>query len=250
MEFPRAEPAPTRIPGHPAPDPCSLPDCVKSALTLRWICMKREIPAQLLVGLSILLVGGALIGVEFIWVRLAPVHKARVAEETLKLLPFHSDALGLDMQVAAGFYGKVESFPGGTKIYKPQFFGAAPSIMITSEPNPDHSTEFSPQDLAVWETDGVTKNIPRYHFDVTTINDRNAVMIRQLTTRGMLLTARVISPEHTVVAACSTGGGDQVLLLDACEESLHSIKLTGSQPPANTSPQLEEVAGPPKPAPK
>jgi len=212
--------------------------------------MKKEIPAQLIVGVSILFLGGAFLGVEFVWVRLAPAHKAHVADETLKLLPFHSDALGVDMQVAAGFYGKVETFPGGAKILMPRFLGTASTLTITSEPNPDHSTEFSPQDLAVWETDGVTKNIPRYHFDVTKINDLNAVLIQQLMVHGMLLTARVISPEHIVVANCSTGSGDQVLLMEACDETVHTIKLLGSEPAGNTPPRLEEVPEPSQSAPK
>jgi hypothetical protein len=204
--------------------------------------MKKEIPTQLVVGLSILLIGGAFLGVEYVWVRLAPVHKRHVADEALKLLPYHNDALGIDMQVAAGFYGKVENFPGGAKILKPRFFGVAPSITITSEPNVDHASEFSPQALAIWETDGVTRNIPRYHFDPTKINNRDAVLIRKLTTQGMALIAHVISPDHIIVAVCLTGSGDEALLLEACEGSLRTIKITGPEP--QTPPALEEVSSP------
>ena len=201
--------------------------------------MKKEIPMQLIVGIVILLVGAAFLTFEYFWVRLAPVHQAHVAEETLKMLPFHSDALGVDMQVAAGFYDKVESFPGGTKIYRKHWLGADPTITITSEPNPDHSTEFSPQALAIWETDGVNHNIPRYHFEPTKINDRDAVLIRQGTVKGMLLTARVISPERILTVACSTGGGDQQLYMEACDDTVHTIKLLG--PPPEGKAELENV---------
>lgn len=204
--------------------------------------MKKEIPTQLIVGLSILLIGGAFLGVEYFWVRLAPIHKQRVADETMKMLPYHNDALGLDMQVAAGFYGKVENFPGGAKLLKPRFFGVAPSITITSEPNVDHSTELSPQAMAIWETDGVIKNIPRYHFEPTKINSRDAVLIRQLTTHGMSLTAHVVSPDRIIVAVCSTGSGDEALFLEACEGSLRTIKIAGPEP--QTRPALEEVSSP------
>ena len=204
--------------------------------------MKKEIPTQLIVGLSVLLIGGAFLGVEYFWVRLAPIHKQHMADETLKMLPYHNDALGLDMQVAAGFYGKVENFPGGAELIKPRFFGVAPSITITSEPNVDHASEFSPQDLAIWETDGVTKNIPRYHFEPTKINNRDAVLIRKLTTQGMAMIARVISPDRIIVAVCSTGSGDEALFLEACEDSLRTIKVSGPEP--QTPPALEEVSSP------
>lgn len=49
--------------------------------------MKKEIPVQLYVGLGILLIGGALLGVEYFWVKLAPLHKQHVEEETLSRFP-------------------------------------------------------------------------------------------------------------------------------------------------------------------
>ena len=206
--------------------------------------MKNEIPMQLIVGLGILLIGGILLGGEFFLVKWAPLHKQRVEEETLRLTPYRNDSMGIDMQVAAGIYGKVESVPGGAKIYKPRFWGAGPSITITSEPNPDHATEFSPQILAKWETDGVLGGIPRYHFEHTKVMDRDAVLLQRYWDRRMLLTAHVISPERIIVAECSTGGGDPSLLLQACDESLRTLKVAGAQPSATATPALEDVAAP------
>lgn len=203
--------------------------------------MKKEIPTQLFVGLAILLIGGALLGIEFFWVKLAPMHKQHVADETLKLLPYSNQNLGIDMQVAAGIYGKVETFPGGAKIYRPQFWGTGPALTITSAPNIDHATELSQESLAKWETDGVLKQIARYHFEHTQLAGRDAVLLRQYTGRDMLLTAHVISPDHIIVADCSTGSGEPDLMVEACDESLRSLKVAGPEP---TKPELEPVGNP------
>lgn|SRR5690348_3705865 len=209
--------------------------------------MKKEIPMQLYVGLGIVLIGGALLGVEYFWVRLAPAHKQRVEEETLKQLPYHNEALQVDIKVAAGIFGKVESFAGGIKFSKPPFWGVGPSLTITSEPNADHASEFSQEILAKWETDGVLQGIPRYRYDHTKLADRDAVLIQRYKDRAMWLTAHVISPDRTIVAECTTGDGDQTLLFEACDESLRSIKVGGT---ASSTPVLEEVtpagATPPK----
>ena len=200
--------------------------------------MKREIPTQLLFGLAILLIGGAALGIEYFWVKLAPIHKQHVADETLKLLPYSNESLGVDLQVAAGIYGKVASFPGGVKIYRPQFWGSGPSLTITSAPNVDHAAEFSQEIMAKWETDGVIKQIARYHFEHTKLADRDAVLLQQYTGRDMLLTAHVISPDHIIEAACVTGSGDPNLMVQACDESLRSLKVAGPKP------ELEPVEDP------
>ena len=210
--------------------------------------MKKEVPLQLVVGVGILVAGGILLGGEYFWVRWAPAHRQRVADETLKLLPFHDDALGVDMQVAAGIYGKVENLPGGVKIFRPRFWGVGPSLTITSEPNADHAKEFSQEIIAKWMTDGDTLNLARYRFDHLKIMDHEAGVIQQLKDHAMLSTAHVLSPERIIVAECSTGAGEdwRALLMEACEESLRTIKVAGP-PPVAGSPKLEDVSSPTSP---
>jgi hypothetical protein len=193
------------------------------------------------VGLGILLVGGLLLGGEYFWVKWAPLHKQRVEDETLKQLPYHNESMGVDLQVAAGIFGQAESFAGGVKIFRSQLWGQGPSLTITSEPNVDHASEFSQEILAKWETDGVLQNIPRYRFNHTRLADRDAVLIQRSKDRTLWLTAHVISPDRIIVADCSTGGGDQALLLEACDESLRSIKVAG---PSSSKPALEDVTPP------
>src|ERR1043165_3014063 len=98
--------------------------------------------AQVVVALLILVVGGGGLAVEYVLVKWWPVHKQRVEEQTLALLPYRNDGLGIEMQIAAGIYGKVRTFPGGVRIYRPRLIGTGPSISITSQPNPEHSFEF------------------------------------------------------------------------------------------------------------
>ena len=217
------------------------PRCVKILHRIVWECMKKEIPAQLVVGVGILLIGGVLLGGEYFLVWWTPRHKQRVADDTLKQLPYHNESLGVDMQVAAGICGKVESFPGGAKIFRPRLWGEGPSIIITSEPNADHASEFSPEILAKWETDGVLQGIPRYHYDHTRIQDRDAVLLEQYKNHAMTVAAHVMSPDRIIVADCSTGGDDQVLLMEACDESLRTLKVAG---PASAKPALEDVGAP------
>jgi hypothetical protein len=116
------------------------------------------------------------------------------------------------------------------KIYHPQFWGTGPALTITSAANIDHSLELSPQDLAKWETDGVIKQIARYHFEHTQLAGRDAVLLRQYTGRDMLLTAHAISPDHIVMAECTTGSGDPELLVQACDETLRTLKVAGPKP--------------------
>ena len=43
----------------------------------------------------------------------------------------------------------------------------------------------------------------------------------------MLLTARIISPDRIVEANCTPGSADENLYLQACEESVRTIKVAG-----------------------
>jgi len=204
--------------------------------------MKKEIPMQLYVGLGILLIGGVFLGVEWFLVKWTPLHRQRVVAAALEQRHYHNESLGVDMDVAAGIFVKEESFPGGAKIFRPRFWGEGPSITLTSEPNVDHATEFSPEILAKWETDGVLGNIPNYHYDHTQILNRDSVLLQRPRGRSVILTAHVISPEKVIVAECSTGDTDQVLLLEACDESLRTLKIAGPEPAAK--PGLEDVTPP------
>jgi hypothetical protein len=200
-----------------------------------------RVPVQLVVGVLIVLGGAGALGGEYLLVRWLPRHRQNVSEETLKLLPYRNDSLGIEMQVAAGIYGKVENFPGGVRMLRSKFWSIGPSLTITSQPNPDQSAEFSPQVLAKWETRGVTEELPRYHFEHDTINNRDAVLIRQLRDRYMQLTARVISPDRIIEADCTPGGEDEDLYMQACDESLRTIKVAGPEPPPKPAPGVEEL---------
>ncbi len=201
--------------------------------------MKKPIPAQLIVALAILVLGGGALGGEYFLVKWYPSHRQRVADETLKPVPFRDDSLGIEMQVATGIYGKVESFRGGLKIYRTKFWGVGPSLTIFSEPNPDGASEFSPQVLAKWQTEGTYKEIFRYDFEHTKVMDRDAVFIRQWKDRGMILSARIISPDRIIEAECSPGGENEALYLQACDSTLRTLKLPGPAPSAITPPTLE-----------
>jgi len=206
--------------------------------------MKRQIPTQLIVALVILLGGGALLAAEYFLMKWYPRHQQRVAEDALKLLPYRNDALGIEIQVAAGIYGTVDGFSGGVKIFRPKFWSVGPSLTITSQPNPDQAAEFSPQVLAKWQTQGIYQEIPRYHFEHTKINNRDAVLIRQLKERWMLLTARVISPDRIIEADCTPGQADETLYLQACDESLRTLKVAGPESPPPSQPGILELASP------
>ncbi len=205
--------------------------------------MKKEFPAQLVVAVVILLVGGVLLGGEYVFVKWYPYHKQRVAEDTLRLVPYGNDALGIEMQVAAGIYGKAESFPGGVKIYRPKFWSVGPSLIITSQPNPDGASEFSPQILAKWETAGTYQEIPRYSFEHTKVMNRDAVFIGQYKDRAMLLTARVISPDRIIEADCTPGRANEALYMQACDSSLRTMKVAGPEPAPEPPAGVQEIAG-------
>jgi hypothetical protein len=206
--------------------------------------MKKEISTQSIIALSVLLVGGAVLGGEYLLVKWYPHHQQRVTEKTLRLLPYRNDALGIEMQVAAGLYGKVDAFPGGVKITRPEFWSISPSLTITSQPNPDQSSEFLPQVLAKWQTEGVYQEVPRYRFEHTKINNRDAVLTWQLKDRYMVETARIITPDRIVMADCSPGQADEDLFLRACDESLRTTKVAGPEPPPTPSAGVEEIASP------
>ena len=208
--------------------------------------MKMRIPIQLIIGVSILIIGCGLIGGEYVLVRWYPGHLQRVDEETLKQSPYHSDALGVDIQIAAGLYGSVETFPGGVKIGRSKFWSVGPSLTVTSQDNPDQSSAFSEEVLAKWETLGAVQDIPRYHFERTKINNRDSVLIRQFKGRSMLLTARIISPERIIEANCTPGAEDEVLYMEACDETLRSIKVAGPEPPPIPAPGILELSPPEK----
>jgi hypothetical protein len=212
--------------------------------------MKKEIPTQLLFAFGVLVLGGGILVGEYLLVKWYPRHQQRAQEEALKLLPYRNDSMGIDMQVAAGLYGKVENFPGGVRITRPKFWSIPPSLTITSQPNPDGTFEFSPQILAKWQTQGIYEEIPRYHFEHTKINNREAVLIWQYKNRAMLLTVRVISSERLIEMYCTPGREDEALFMQACESSVHTVKVAGPEPPAPAPPVLELVspAKRPKPA--
>ena len=212
--------------------------------------MKREISTQLLVALGIVLLGGGILGGEYFLVKWYPRHQQRVQEEALKLLPYRNDSLGIEMQVAAGLYGEVENFPGGVRITRPKFWSIPPSLTITSQPNPDGTFEFSPQILAKWQTQGTYEDIPRYHFEHTRINNRDAVLLWQYKNRAMLLTVRVISSERLIEMYCTPGREDEELFMQACEATVHTLKVAGPEPPPPAPPVLEFAppAKRPKPA--
>ncbi|MGD1158509.1 MAG: hypothetical protein ABSA41_22170, partial [Terriglobia bacterium] len=198
--------------------------------------MRKQIPTQLVVGLAILVIGGGIVWGEYFLMKWYPSHQEVVKKETLLLLPYKNDSLGIEMQVAAGFYEKVEPFAGGVRIVAPRFWSIGPSVRLTSQPNPDQSTEFTPQVLAKWQTLGVTEEIPRYHFERTRLNNRDAVLIWQYKDRAMALTARIISPDRIVQADCTPGRADEDLYMQACDESLRTIKVAGPESPPPLTP--------------
>ena len=204
--------------------------------------MKKQIPIQLILALSILVLGAALAGGEYLLVRWYPGHQQRVREETLKQRPYHNDALGVDIQIASGLYGSVETFPGGVKISHPVFWSNGSSLTITSQPNPDQTWEFSQEDLAKWMSKGAVEDLPLYHVEHTKIDNRDAMLIRQLSGRYMQLTARIMCRERIIEASCSPGAEDEALYMEACDETLRSIKAAGAEPPPPAAPGVVELS--------
>ena len=203
--------------------------------------LKRRLPPQLSVALAIIVIGGGALGAEYWIVKWYPVYRQHVADTTLKMLPYRCDALGVELQVAAGIYGKVENVAGGVRIYRPKLFVGDPALTIIAQPNPDRATEFSPQLMAQWEAQGANESIPRYSFEHAKINSRDAAVIWQWKDRAMLMTAHVISPDRILQADCTPGGEDESLYLEACEASLRSLKLEGPLPAQPGKPTLENA---------
>jgi hypothetical protein len=204
--------------------------------------MKKKLPSQLILAISILIIGGGLIGGEYLLVKWYPGHRQRVREEILKPRPYHDDSLGIDIQIADGLTGKVETFPGGVKITHSVFWSVGPSLTITSQPNPDQTWEFSPEVLAKWESRGAVEDLPLYHLEHAKINNRDAMLIRQLKGRYMHLMARIICQERIIEADCSCGGEDEVLYMEACDETLRTIKVAGAEPPPPPAPGVIELS--------
>jgi hypothetical protein len=192
--------------------------------------------------LCILVVGGALaLAGEYFLVRWYPGHEQRVADAALKMLPYQNEGLGIQMEVAAGIYGKVQVYPGGIRIYRPKLFGGGPSITITSKPNTTSSPQFSAQYLAQLETAGVRNELSSYQFEHLTLSGRDAAMIWQYhpRSRTMEVTAQIMAPDRIVTAVCNTGYGNQAVYTQACDKSLRSIKLLG--PPSNLIQPVDEI---------
>lgn len=204
--------------------------------------MKTRLPLQLIVLIIIVVIGGGALVGEYLIVKWYPVHLQHVEDATLKAFPFRNDALGVEMQVAAGLYGKVQPFPGGVRIQRWKLLGPGPSLTITSQANPDSAFTFSPQILAVWEAQGAIRSIPDYDFEHVKINDRDAALIWQRKGQYMQLTAHVISPERVVEVDCTPGAEDDVnLYMQACDQTVHTIKVAGPAPPPPATPSMQEV---------
>lgn len=202
---------------------------------------------QLRVALYILAGGLMVLGAEVLLVRWYPGHHQREVEATLRMQPYSNDAFGIQMQVANGIAGKFEVMPGSLRISHPIFWGQGPSITITSQPNPAGSNEFSPQTIAEAETEGVRKGLLGFQFDHTSVNGRDTMITEQYDSvrRWMVVTANIIAPDRIIQAVCTTGGEDQTVYLQACENSLRTIQLPGSPPPPpppqQTSGNVEQV---------
>ncbi|MBI4166297.1 MAG: hypothetical protein HY508_11250 [Acidobacteria bacterium] len=201
--------------------------------------MKKQISTQWIVGLSILIIGGAVLGGEYYLVKWMPGHQERVREEVLKPVPYKNENLGIEIQISSGLMGSTEEFAGGVRIAQSKFMGIGPSITITSRPNPDGTHEFDPRELAKWQTDDVYLKIPRYSFRQLEIHNRDAIIIEQFKNRAMLMTARVISPERIVEINCTGGQEDEKLYLEACEDTARSLKVAGPERPPPPEPIYE-----------
>jgi hypothetical protein len=206
--------------------------------------MKIRASAHLVLAMVILIVGGGIVGGEYFLVRWYPAHKERADAEALAPVAYGNTGLGISIEVAKGIYKKAEVGPNEVKLSRPGLFGGGPSLTIKSEPNPDGASEFTPQILAIWETDGSIHKIPRYGFEHTKVMDRDAVIIHALGGDSMVETLRVISPTRIIEADCTPGGEDNALYMQACDESLRTLKVEG---PPSTPSRVTEAAKKGKP---
>jgi hypothetical protein len=193
--------------------------------------MKKALSTQWMLMIAIVVIGGAILGAEYYLVKWLPGHRERLREEVLKPVPYKNDKLGFEAEIAAGLTGKIEEFPGGVRIFKPETMSLGPSVTFTARPNPEGTFEFSPQELARWQTDDIYLEIPRYSFQQVKINNRSAVLIEQFKDRAMQLTARVMSSERILEMTCTPGQADEALYMQACHQTARSIKVAGPEPP-------------------
>lgn len=207
--------------------------------------------------LGIILIGGGALAAEYFLVKWYPHYQGQKANKVLAALPYQNATLGIDMQVAAGIYGKVDDFPGGVRIYRSHLFSRGPALIITSQSNPNNAEEFSPQLLAKWQTAGTYQQIPDYRFEHMKIQGRDAAMTWQSAEHAKVLpaisfdvsssenanlvTGHIISPDHIVEANCRPGSSDPALFLRACEESIQSIKVSGPPPQEKPEPGVLEL---------
>jgi hypothetical protein len=217
----------------------------------------KKLSMQAKFALGIILVGGFALGAEYVLVKWFPYYQNYKANKVLDPLPYQNATLGIDMKVAAGIYGKVDEFPGGVRIYRSRLFSRGPALIITSQSNPNNAEEFSPQLLAKWETAGTYQKIPDYNFEHLKIQGRDAVMIWQSAEHAKVLpaisfdvssaenaelvTAHIISPDHIVEVNCRPGSSDPKLFLQACEESIKTIKVSGPPPKEEPTPGVLEL---------
>jgi hypothetical protein len=203
--------------------------------------MTKKLPIQWALALGILVIGGGFLAGEYVLVKWYPYYRGYKSQKELAMLPYRNGNLGISMQVAAGIYGKVEDFPGGVRIYRPHILWSGPSLVITSQANPDRSDAFSPQLMAQWETKGTYQEIPDYRFEQTKIHNRDAALIWQHQDQMMMLTAHIISPDHIIEVNCTPGSSDEPLYLQACESSIRSIDVAGPQPQPQPIPGVLEL---------
>jgi hypothetical protein len=217
----------------------------------------KKLSMQVKFALGIILVGGSALLAEYVLVKWYPYYEGYKANKVLEALPYQNTNLGIDMQIAAGIYGKIDDFPGGVRIYRSRLFSRGPQLIITSQSNPNSADEFSPQLLAKWQTAGTYEKIPDYRFEHMKIQGRDAVMIWQSAEHAKVLpaisfdvssaenpelvTAHIISPDHIVEANCRPGSTDPELFLRACEESIKSIKVSGPLPQEKPVPGVLEL---------
>src|SRR5207245_10367718 len=108
------------------------PGCARQELRLRWRGMKHGVAVQLIVAVASLLVGSAFLAAEYSLVKWYPHYQQRVTERTLRPVPVRDASLGVEVQVAAGSYGRVSSFPVGVRLSRPKLSRVPQAVAITS----------------------------------------------------------------------------------------------------------------------
>lgn len=183
--------------------------------------------------LIILVIAVLVFGTEYALKRWLPAHEQRVEDAALKQLPYQKASLGLQMQVAAGIYGAVADTGDSAKIYRSHISGGSPSITLTLLPNPGHASQFTEEFLNQAEATDAGSDLTGYNFEHVRLAGRDAYIITRPDPRTKVTTvmARVIAPDRLIQAVCTTGGANQQVFTQACNESLDSIQLSG--PPSN-----------------